>query len=449
MPHSFGKQAVVLGAGMAGLPAARALADYFDHVVILEADALPSGSAPRSGTPQCKSLHALLAGGFEALSQLFPGFGEALVNAGAQCLSVGIDDQYEWPSVGVFPRRDLGFSNYTMSRPLLESVVRAHVAAIPNIEIRQRSHAQQLITSADGSTVTAVTYRDDTGTLQTIAADLVIDATSNGQLTLRLLEALSLPQPEETTIGLDMIYSTAFFEIPPDAPAHWKAAITLADIPSNRRGSVVLPIEGNLWIVSLSGNHDSKPPEDEVGYMEFAQQLRTHTIYNAIKGAKRVGPITRHGLKASRWRHFEKLAQFPAGLIPFGDTICRFNPRYGQGMSVAAKVAKLLLNLLQSAADRGTGLTTLTSEFLAQAEPIIDAPWTLSAMPDMRDPLTEGIRPPDFETGQKFSAALLKLAYRDAEVHKLFAEVQNLLKPRSVFRDPAIVDRVKAVMAEA
>ena len=43
---------------------------------------------------------------------------------------------------------------------------------------------------------------------------------------------------------------------------------------------------------------------------------------------------------------------------------------------------------------------------------------------------------------------LSKLAARDPAVHKLTAEVQNLLKPRSVYQDPAIVQRVMAILAE-
>ena len=37
---------------------------------------------------------------------------------------------------------------------------------------------------------------------------------------------------------------------------------------------------------------------------------------------------------------------------------------------------------------------------------------------------------------------------RDPAVHKLTAEVQHLLKPRSVYQDPELVQRVFAVMAE-
>src|SRR6266702_3693999 len=47
-----GKQAVVVGAGMGGLTAAGAVADFFDQVVVLERDTLPSEPAHRAGTPQ-------------------------------------------------------------------------------------------------------------------------------------------------------------------------------------------------------------------------------------------------------------------------------------------------------------------------------------------------------------------------------------------------------------
>jgi len=72
----------------------------------------------------------------------------------------------------------------------------------------------------------------------------------------------------------------------------------------------------------------------------------------------------------------------------------------------------------------------------------------MTAVPDFIDSRTEGQRPADSEETIKFSAALLKLAAQDAAVHKLFIEVQNLLKPRSVYRNPELVERVKAVMAE-
>lgn len=72
----------------------------------------------------------------------------------------------------------------------------------------------------------------------------------------------------------------------------------------------------------------------------------------------------------------------------------------------------------------------------------------MAAIPDFIDSRTEGQRPADFEETIKFFAALLRLAAQDAAVHKLYIEVQNLLKPRSVYRNPEFVERVKAVMTD-
>ncbi|HMS81040.1 MAG TPA: hypothetical protein PKC20_16215, partial [Burkholderiaceae bacterium] len=67
-------RAVVLGASIAGLLAARVLSERFDDVVLLERDALPDGPLPRKGTPHAVHPHGLLARGLQVLEQLFPGF---------------------------------------------------------------------------------------------------------------------------------------------------------------------------------------------------------------------------------------------------------------------------------------------------------------------------------------------------------------------------------------
>ena len=75
-------RAVVLGASLAGLLAARVLSEHFTEVVLLERDALPEQPAPRKGTPHAVHPHGLLARGREVLEELFPGFTEALVARG-------------------------------------------------------------------------------------------------------------------------------------------------------------------------------------------------------------------------------------------------------------------------------------------------------------------------------------------------------------------------------
>jgi 2-polyprenyl-6-methoxyphenol hydroxylase-like FAD-dependent oxidoreductase len=71
--------AVVLGASMAGLLAARTLSDFFETVTVVERDLLPDDAANRRGVPQGRHLHALLARGAQALEELFPGLLDELV----------------------------------------------------------------------------------------------------------------------------------------------------------------------------------------------------------------------------------------------------------------------------------------------------------------------------------------------------------------------------------
>ena len=63
----IGEHAVVIGASMGGLLAARVLADAYEQVTVLERDALPDGAAPRKGVPQGRHAHALLTRGYQIL----------------------------------------------------------------------------------------------------------------------------------------------------------------------------------------------------------------------------------------------------------------------------------------------------------------------------------------------------------------------------------------------
>jgi len=65
--------AVVLGASMGGLLAARVLADFYRRVTIIERDPLPQSGLDRRGVPQGRHAHALLPRGAQILDELFPG----------------------------------------------------------------------------------------------------------------------------------------------------------------------------------------------------------------------------------------------------------------------------------------------------------------------------------------------------------------------------------------
>jgi hypothetical protein len=226
-----------------------------------------------------------------------------------------------------------------------------------------------------------------------------------------------------------------------------KLFYTLPDAPEQCRGGLILPAENNRNQVVLIGRGEDIPPIDGNDFLSYARQLPTMTIYDAIKNAKLLTDIVPFSFPESRWRHFAQVPDFPRGLLPIGDAICRFNPVYGQGMTVASQEANLLSELLQTL--DGDPLGTLAATFLTKAETLIADPWAMSAIPDFIYPDTIGERPPDLEDRLTFQRALGGLAVRDAEIYKLLVEIRHLLKPLTVLDDPSIVKRVKEELADA
>jgi 2-polyprenyl-6-methoxyphenol hydroxylase-like FAD-dependent oxidoreductase len=223
--------------------------------------------------------------------------------------------------------------------------------------------------------------------------------------------------------------------------------MTFGDAPRDSRGGLMLPLEGHRWMLTLARRGDALPGDAE-GFLAFARSLRTPTIYDAICRAKPLDGVARYGFPESVRRHFERLDGFPRGLLPIGDAICRFNPVYGQGMSVAALEACLLKRLLDESGQVSDPVAELAPRFFAEVQALLETPWSV-AMLDFAFPETRGERPADFAATLNFGIALTRLAAEDPAVHRLTMEVQHLLKPRSVYRDPKLIERVLTKMADA
>lgn len=442
---TIGARAVIIGAGMAGLAAAGALAGRFEEVVVLERDRLPDTPEWRLGAPQGQHVHALLTAGQRALERLLPGFTQALVAGGAVTTRANLDSRIEAPGFDPFPQRDFGWLTYCASRPLIEFTARK-LAEDRGVSFRERRRVRQLEATNGGSSVAAVHHEGDADDRERLAADVVIDASGRAGPTIDLLKALARPLPAETVIGVDFAYSTAVFETPADAPADWKILMIMPGPSDPARGGLLAPLEGGRWIVSLGGRGDDTPPDDVAGYMAYARGLRTSSLHDVLDRARRLSEPVKLGFRQSTRRHFLGAA-LPRGLIPLGDSLCRFNPVYGQGMSVAALEAVRLAELLDERAGAVDPLADLAEAFIRDADSIVEGPWRMSALPDLANPTTRGERPADLEQMLRFGAALTILAAEDPEVHKLDAEVRQLIKPASALMTPQIIQRVMAVMA--
>jgi 2-polyprenyl-6-methoxyphenol hydroxylase-like FAD-dependent oxidoreductase len=449
MSRLLGHRAVVVGAGIGGLSIAGALAKYFERVEILERDRLTASAASRSGTPQDRHPHGLLAGGLRALGEIFPGFESDLARAGAVPVRVAQEIQYERPDVGVLPKRDFGISLLCASRPLIELVLRRRAEAISNIALRPECRVTGIVPLACDAGVRGIRFDAGSGRSEALNAELVVDASGRAALTLSLFDALGWDRPASTEVGVDLSYATAVVEIPPNAPPDWRLVLTQPDPPALALHSLLVPTEDDRWIIAIADHGIAARLETWDAFLEASRALSTPTVYNALRFAKPPYGIRHYRFPVSTWKHFERLPRLPRGVLPVADALCRFNPIHGQGMSSAAKQARLLLDVLGRAAKEPDPIAAVQAGFMAEVTAVLETPWNMSTSADLAFPGTRGDRPENFEEAQQFEAALFRAAVVDPVVHRAVMEVGQLLQPHARLQQPDIMRRIEAVSAKA
>lgn len=150
----------------------------------------------------------------------------------------------------------------------------------------------------------------------------------------------------------------------------------------------------------------------------------------------------------SKWRRYEKLAEFPDRLLPLGDAIAQVNPIYGQGMVLASHHAMCLWQALAGRATGGAPLDGIGLEYLAAATAFTAQVWSGLDVVEFAFPKTGGERPANLQQRTDFIRALRLLAVEDVEVHRLMLRVNQLVDPVSVLGREDIVARVQAIMAQ-
>jgi hypothetical protein len=425
------------------------LAKYFEEVEILERDRLVASASSRSGAPQDRHPHGLLAGGLQALNRIFPDFKRDLAAAGAGRVTFARDVQFERADVGLLPKRDFQISILCATRPLIELVLRRRAQATTNITLRPASRVTGIVPAAAGAGVRRVRFVNGSGRPDSLDADLVVDASGRGAPTLTLFDALGHERPTTTEVGVDITYSTAVVDVPRDAPDDWKLALTQSDPPRVALHAVLVPIEDGRWIVALADHRAKSWIETWDAFLEASRSLITPTVHNALRCARPPESIRHYRFPVSTWRHFERVARLPRGVLPVADAFCRFNPIHGQGMSSAGKQALLLQEVAASVAAEADPVDALQAGFMARVAAVLETPWTMSTSADLAFPETRGERPENFAEAQRFESALFRAAVADPVVHRAMLEVAQLLEPHQRLQEPDIVRRIEAVSASA
>jgi len=449
MSGFLGRRAIVIGAGMGGMSAAAALASHFQQVDILERDLVTSSATSRPGTPHDRHPHGLLRAGLNALNEIFPDYEYDLAAAGGVHIGAVQDMRFEREDFGVLPQRNFGIRLLCASRPLIESVLRRRVQALGNVTLHPQCRVTEITVAPETSAVRGVAFEDQSEQIHTLDADLVVDASGRGALSIAALERLGWERPSIAEIGAELTYATAIVPVPSGAPRDWRLALSLPNPPHMRLHGIILPIEGRRWIALIARHGPGTPPATWDAFLEEAARLSSLTMYHALRLAEPPAEIRHFAFKASTWRHFERLPSMPRGLVPIADAFCRFNPAYGQGMSSAAKQARLLQDALESCRNEVDPIAAAQAAFFAEVGPFLQTPWALSTSADLAYPETQGERPENFAESREFETALFKASVIDPVVHHALIEVTQLLQPMSRLQEPDIVQRVEAAAARA
>jgi 2-polyprenyl-6-methoxyphenol hydroxylase-like FAD-dependent oxidoreductase len=422
-------RAIVVGASMAGLLAARALANHFNDVLLVERDDLGADSAYRRGVPQGRHTHALLSSGYRVLETFFPGISRELQAAGATSGDVALN--VGWFVEGaLLCRSSSELEGLGVSRALLETVVRSRVLALPNVHVSERAGVDGLAASPDRRRIIGARIGG-----QSVRADLLVDASGRGSRSPSWLAELGYQAPRIDKIDIELRYTTRLFRRRPQELGG-RDAFVIPPPPAGKRGGVIIAQEGDRWTVTLMSHFSDFPPSELAAFVEFTRTLPAPDIYDVVRVAEPIGEAQTIRIPASSRRRYELLKRFPAGYLVLGDALSSFNPIYGQGMSVAALEAAALNAVLLR------GRHKLARRFFRRAAAIVDTAWSISAGSDLRMPEATGERNAGTRFLNWYVARLLQAGHDDPLVTRTFLKVSNLLAPPASLLQPSMLWRV-------
>ncbi|GLY95526.1 FAD-dependent oxidoreductase [Actinoplanes sp. NBRC 103695] len=425
--------AIVLGGSVAGLMAARVLADHARTVVVVERDDLTQGGSVRRGVPQGSQVHALLPGGNRQMERWFPGFTTEAVAAGAVRSTAEQRDAY---IDGVRKVRGSEVDMLTATRPLFEDQLRRRLLALPNVKtITGRATGLDF----SDSSVTAVRYESD-GMPGVQPASFVVDAMGRSSRLSDWLEAGGWDRPPMTRQITGINYATALFRRPPGEPDRIAAiALCSPEVGGDLAGVTFSAVEDDRWIVMMGGYGDCRPGHDAEDMIRRCRH-DFPAEFGQVAGNDLVRDVVTYRQADSRRRDFAATNRFPARLVAVGDAVASFNPIYGQGMSSAALHSSCLDLFLRSE----HALDAPARHFFDLQQVVVDAAWGISTGGDLGRPSVDAPRPRGYRVTSWLTGQIVGATITDPWVGRLFDDVTHMVRHPDELAAPAVLGRALA-----
>jgi 2-polyprenyl-6-methoxyphenol hydroxylase-like FAD-dependent oxidoreductase len=375
------ERVLILGAGIAGLCAAMALAREGREVIVLDRDPAPPDLSPdaafrdwsRRGVTQLRHSHVFLGRLGALLRERTPALWQALLDAGARESTFGeglppaLRDSY------VTAPGDEDLSFLFSRRSTLELIMRRYAGGLPGVTFVTEVFVDGALIEENA----VVGVRGKVGEeSREWRAEAVVDAMGRTSPFIDWLAAAGIEIPEEASPA-GILYFTRHYRLHDGAeePArsltpgagdlgYLKYGVFIAD---NRHHSVTLAcpeIESEMRVAL---------PRPDV-FDAVCAQLPGVAPWTDPARAAPASKVFAMGALKNAWREFVvDGAPRAAGYFPIGDAALRTNPLYGRGCSTGAIQAFMLGDIFNEIADPAPRMVELDARVRRDIRPFFDA----------------------------------------------------------------------------
>jgi hypothetical protein len=204
---------------------------------------------------------------------------------------------------------------------------------------------------------------------------------------------------------------------------------------------MLLPMEGDRWILSIAGINGETPPIDLDTAIAYARRFDSPVIAELLAHGQAIDDPVTHHFPANQRRHIERLRRYPLGWVLIGDAVCCFDPIYGQGMTSAAQQAAALGRALDrhSPASRA-----FARHYFRAVARVVDVPWSIAVGGDFAYPDTKGPKPFGTDVLNRYMDRVVHAGQVDDDVVIRCNEVVALVRSPRALLAPSFVLRVLA-----
>lgn len=356
------QRVAIVGAGIAGLGSAMALARDGREVLLIDRDAPPPPNVEtafetweRKGVTQLRHSHVFLGRLVSLIRDKHPRLHDMLRKAGAR--EIDFKTGLPLQITDFTPRKDDADLAFLFSRrTTLEYVIRAYVETLPNVRVLTSAIVRELFLDRSGATPKVIGLKIETEgkPAEDIAVDFVVDASGRNTVLVDWLRENAIEISEESKPA-GILYFTRHYRLLPGQEEPPRDLIPSAgDLGYIKFG--VFPADNRHFSITLA-----VPEIESELRLAAANPDRFDAICMKIPGCARwidparAEPVTKvfgMGNLHNVWRHFVR--QTTPQVLNFfavGDSGLRTNPLYGRGCSSAMMHAHILGEIVDQTQD--------------------------------------------------------------------------------------------------